>query len=306
MKYFSTNSDDAYSSVSASNRRLVRGFIKYLKSKQRRDSSIKVYTNDLRAFMVWNMNYNDNKDFIKITADDFLRFQQAGLQDWKWSFARLHEVESVLSSLSNYIETEGIYDGYVNIIKSVRKKRTYDSMKRRAYTKKEIAELFDLLITRECYREACAIAIVIFSGMKKEDVLRLQIDAFDHADIYADVFYKISVNGRRYYVLRDKVQSYIDGWLECRKDRNVQGKWLFSDCDEQSQKGVSYAVDSMMKVVMCELNFPLSWEALRLYAKQEFIEADLPYEVVKEIAGISREDMIAMYIGGRKETKRNG
>ena len=137
-------------------------------------------------------------------------------------------------------------------------------------------------------------------------MLRLQIDAFDHADIYADVFYKISVNGRRYYVLRDKVQSYIDGWLECRKDRNVQGKWLFSDCDEQSQKGVSYAVDSMMKVVMCELNFPLSWEALRLYAKQEFIEADLPYEVVKEIAGISREDMIAMYIGGRKETKRNG
>ena len=98
-------------------------FVEYLQSIDRAPTTISQYKSDLAIFWVWNLQYNNNKPFIKITKREFARFQNHCLNEWGWSSNRVRRVKAVISSMSNFIENildeEEEFAGYRAVIRKI-------------------------------------------------------------------------------------------------------------------------------------------------------------------------------------------
>lgn len=119
---------------------LVNDFLDYLVSIDRSKKTIFNYKNDLEIFMIWNLEYNNNKFFVDITKREFVKFQKHTLEEWNWSSNRIRRVKSVISSLSNYIENmlDDEYENYRSVIKKIESPVKENVREKTVFTKDEV------------------------------------------------------------------------------------------------------------------------------------------------------------------------
>ena len=109
------------SQINPQNKQLLEDFIDYLRSIQRRETTINGYINDIQIAFVWNLLYNGNIFYCDWTKRQIVRYQNWLLNENKNSPARIKRLKSSLSSLGNYIETvlDDEYPDFRNIINKI-------------------------------------------------------------------------------------------------------------------------------------------------------------------------------------------
>lgn len=292
--YVNLNGKDNWKSVRQSNKALMNKFLTFLRSKGRKDRTLKEYENALKIFFIWNMNYNDNKDFINLAKDDFLRFRMYGYNEVKWSASREYVFESIFASLSKYIENELHIEGFKSVLSGIKLKSIVYGVKvsKMPYTTEQINSALDLCVFDGEYKAACLIALIVCSGKDMHDLLKCEVSFFDERHIYKDVLYKLPM--AKSYVLKEKFDPYLKLWLDYRKENGIESKWLFPDFNV-SEKPWSY--DRAKYVISSYIDSTFYVKSLRECAVIEFANAGLPRELLLEMSGLDDDSLARTYVG---------
>lgn len=260
------------------------------------------------------MEFNDNKDFIKITKREFAKMQKHCLEEWGWSPKRVRRFKSTISSLSNYIENildeEPEFEGYRSSIKKIESPSNEYVREKTVFSMEELQVLLDSLVEKNEYMKACAVALAIYSGRRKSELPRFKVEYFSDENIKFDgamwkTNEKVKTKGRgkgkflELYVLRKQFKPYLDLWMKQREELGIESQWLFPRkengiwIDEQIRPDTLDSwTDSFSKI----LGKDYYWHSLRHFFATMLSENNIPTQVIQSIVGWDSADMVNLYI----------
>lgn len=295
--------------VLPSNVELADDFIDYLKSIGRAETTIEQYKSDLRIFWVWNLQHNQNKEFIKITKREFARFQNHCLNEWGWSPKRIRRVKSVLSSMSNYIENildeEPEFEGYRAVVRKIESPADDVVREKSIFTTEELQGLLDYLVEHEEYEKACMLSLAMNSGRRKAELPRFKVNYFTDENVRFGSLYKtpekVRTKGRgkgkylELYVMKKPFDPYLKLWLDERERLGIESEWLFPLKSNPAEPLKPETLDSWAETFSRILQKPFYFHSLRHYFTSECLKNNLPASVVQEIVGWESADMVNLY-----------
>ena len=293
---------------------LMREFLDYLKSIDRAKTTIYQYEQDLNIFWVWNLQYNNNKDFIKTTKREFAKFQNHAINEWQWSPKRTRRVKSVISSLSNFIENildeEEGYEGYRSVIKKIENPVNEAVREKTIFESEEIQRLLDYLVENKKYMRACVLALAVYSGRRKAEIPRFKVSYFNEENVMFGSLYKtpekVVTKGRGskgkllyLYVLKNQFDPYLNLWLKERERLGITSEWLFpskinGEWDNDNQLNTS-TMDSWTDGFTKFLGKDFYWHSLRHMFTTQLSQNNIPSSVIQEIIGWDSADMVNLY-----------
>jgi len=293
--------------INKQNVELCKDFLDYLVSIDRSPNTIDQYRNDLKIFMCWNLENNDNKYFVDLTKREIAKFQKYAITDLQWSTNRLSRVKSTLSSLSNYIENmlDDEYENYRPIVRKVETPVKQTIREKTVITDDEVQKILDELVERKKYQVACLVALAAFGGARKSELLRYKVSYFDDENIMdTAALYKtpekIQTKGRgsqgkmlTKYTLLD-FKKYFDLWMKEREEKEYpESEWLFikQDGEQLTISAVDGYVDMLSKI----LGRDFYWHSLRHQLVSRLFRIGLPADVIQEYFGWSSAEMLKIY-----------
>ena len=242
-QYNKITDPESIAQINPENMALIEDFAIYLQSVDRSPQTIEHYKSDLQIFFVYNLQHNGNKRFTEVTKREFVRFQNHALNVWKWSPNRIRVVKSAISSLSNYIENildeEEGFQGFRSIIQRIESPAKEATLEKSVFTPEEMQDLLDHLTRAKEYRKAAALALAMYSGRRKAELVQFKVSHFTPENVVFDTFWKtddtIRTKGRgvkgkqiNLYVLKAKFEPYLNRWLRERQRRGITSEWLLT------------------------------------------------------------------------------
>lgn len=302
--YNNLTSEEQIARISDENKYLKKEFLDYLRSISRSEETISQYSHDLNIFFVWNLENNDNKDFVNIKKRDFIKFQNAALNDWGWSSSRIRRVKSCISSMSNFIENimdeEEGYENYRSCINKIENPVNEKVREKTVFTAEELQGLLDKLCEDEQYEKACVLALAMCSGRRKAELLRFKVSYFDDENVVFGSLYKtpekVKTKGRgkngkllELYTLKKPFDPYLKLWLKQREEMGVDDEYLFPNIQIETLN--SWAL-TFSKILQRDFY----WHSLRHYFVTYLSRCNIPTEVIKEIGGWSDISTVGIYL----------
>lgn len=301
--------------VLPSNIELADDFIDYLQSIDRSSSTIFQYRHDLNIFWVWNLENNNNKEFVKITKREFARFQNHCINVWQWSSNRIRRVKSVISSMSNFIENildeEPEFEGYRAVVRKIESPPKELVREKTVFELEELQKLLDYLVEKKRYMQACVLALAMYSGRRKAELLRFKVSYFDESNVIFGSLYKtpekVKTKGRGsrgkmldLYVMKKGFDPYLKLWLEERERLGIKSEWLFPRRNldgtfSETETATTDSIDRYTESFSEFLDKPFYWHSLRHFFTTQCLKANLPTSVVQEIVGWESADMVNLY-----------
>jgi len=293
--------DELLAKINIQNKELKQDFLDYLESVDRSEQTVYQYSKDLDSFFVWNLQSNDNKFFVDIKKRDYIKWQKWAMDILGWSPARLKRVKATLSSLSNYIERilDDEYPNFRSVITKIESPIKEPVREKTVLTDEQIKELLDRLTAEERYEQACAVAILAYSGMRKAELLLMKTSYFTESNIIFDgAMYqteKIRTKGRgkngkqlnKYVLIAAK--PYIDKWLSVRPE--FDNDWMFVNAHGERRKDISTFTAHWSKL----LSEDIYAHSFRHYFTSYLSRMNIPAEVIREINGWSEIGMVSVY-----------
>ena len=238
--YNHITTEEKIAEINENNTWLINEFLEYLASIDRAPQTLRSYKSDLHIFFVWNIDFNNNKDFVKLTKREIAKFQNYAINEWHWSPRRVRRVKSTLSSMSLFIENilddEEGYENFRPIIKKIESPVNEAIREKTIFSDEQVELLMNTLVERKEYEKACAVAIAAYSGMRKAEILQMKMEYFNDDHLVFDCLYKtdkIRAKGRgqlgkqiNKYVMK-KVDKYLDLWKAERERLGINSEWVF-------------------------------------------------------------------------------
>lgn len=293
--------------INENNKWLMSEFLEYLASIDRSPKTITGYRNDLHIFFCWNLEYNNNKEFIKINKREIAKFQNFAINEWQWSPKRIRRVKSTLSSMSNFIENilddEEGYENFRPIIRKVESPANEAVRDKTVLSDEQVNMLIDTLAERGEYEKCCAVAIAAFSGMRKAELLQMKMEYFTPEHIVFNCLYKtdkIRAKGRgklgkqiNKYIMT-KVDKYLNLWRKQREELDINSEWVFvtKQNGEWTQRlSLDVWTDEFSEILEDDFYF----HSLRHYVCTMLISYNLPAEVIREFFQWESVEMLKIY-----------
>lgn len=310
--YNDITSPEKLKQVNPENIELGNDFLDYLASTDRANSTIKQYRSNLNIFWCWNLEFNGNKHFVKMTKREVSKFQNHAINVWQWSPKRIRTVKATISSLSNFIENilDDEYEGYKPIVRKIESPADETVRTKTVFQLDELQPLLDELVERNEYMKACILALAMYSGKRKSELTRFKVSYFDDSNLICHgALYKtpekMVTKGRGQrgklldvYTLAKPFKPYLDLWLKERERLEITSEWLFPKCrdgkwlDEHIE---ITSMDSYAKTFSNILNKPFYFHSLRHAYTTYLLEQNLPESIVQTIQGWSSSDMLRIY-----------
>lgn len=231
--------DEEFALVNEDNRELLDEFFEYCESVDKSPATIRQYTSDLRIVMTWFKQYAKNKDFVDIQKRDVIKFQGWCIKQGM-SPARIRGLRSATSSLGIYIENmmDDLYPDFRNIINKIPAPNLSAVREKTILESSQIEKLLDDLVADNRYQQACFIAVLAGSGMRKSEITQCNVSWFvgDKVEIYEGMYVSpeirtkgAGVRGKRMtkYIIADIAQKYIDLWMKERESLGIDNEELF-------------------------------------------------------------------------------
>lgn len=303
-------STDAISKINPENISLMK---KFLKDKSIRTSAktIIVYESNLNMFFVWNLEYNNNKKFIDIKKIEFSEFFSFASEELKLGSARLNNIRSTLSSLSNFIVKfyDDEYPTFKNVIlniiesspKEVRREKTI-------LTDEQIENLLEHLKNTD-KQQACWLALAVTSGARFSELLNFEIDLIDEnntafGDLFLETTRQIKTKGRGKngkllykYILREKFLPFYKEWFFEREKimKENEKTHLFLFIKQNGEQATETTIRGWIEEFEKYLGVPFYAHALRHYLTTLLSRKNIPYMFIKEIFGWQDLSMVSVY-----------
>lgn len=295
--------------VNPKNKELLSDFLDYLKSIQRSSATIAGYENDIQIAFVWCLEHNDNAFYCDWTKRQVVKYQNWLLNENQNSPARIKRLKAALSSLGNFIESvlDDEYPNFRNIINKVESPVNQPVREKTVLTDAQIDGLLSILTQKKQYDKACALALALYSGRRKAELLRFRVDDFsDQRLVCGGALYKSApiktkgrgVNGKQLecFCLAKKFKPYLDAWLMHREEVGLDSEWLFPDKKNPSEHlGIS-TMNSWAKTFSSELGVDFYWHAMRHMTVTNFKRAGIPDTVIQQYIGWADISMVPVYV----------
>lgn len=302
-------SPEKLAKVNPSNMQLKADFLDYLKSVQRSPLTIRGYDNDLDIFFCWVLDNADNKDFVKITKRELVRFQNWLCGENENGSARVRRIKSAISSLSNYIEaildTDEEFKDFRSIVRKIENPALQPVREKTVLTDEQVEYLLNTLTERGQYEKACLVALEMFSGRRKAELPRFRVSDFDDEHIVCDgALYKsspIKTKGRalgKYipcYTLVKDFKPYLDRWMSYREENGIESEWLLPDPNNPSEQLSISTLNSWAESFSSILGVPFYHHSARHRYCTYLVRAGIPEGVIAEIVGWESTELVKTY-----------
>lgn len=298
--------------INVENLNLKDDFLNFLISADRTKETLKVYTSNLNIIFCWLYERARNKPFYELTKRDVMNFQNYMVRN-ELSSARIKNIRSTMSSLSDYIERmmDDEYPDFRNIISKVPCPPSSAVREKTVLKEDDVQELLDVLIDTKRYQVACFVAMAVFGGSRKSELVQYQENWFnDEATmngLYVTPFIRTKGRGRqgkklKKYILKNKVDYYLNLWREERKELGVDINDLFVVRDGDKWIPAKHSTaNSFMTTCSNIMNQDIYSHALRHCYCTYLVRAGIPLEVVKDLVGHESVDTTSIYVDIDKE-----
>lgn len=309
-QYNKITDPESIAQINPENMALIEDFAIYLQSVDRSPQTIDHYKSDLQIFFVYNLQQNGNKRFTEITKREFVRFQNHALNVWRWSPNRIRVVKSALSSLSNYIENildeEEGFQGFRSIIQRIESPAKEATLEKSVFTPEEMQALLDHLTRAKEYRKAAALALAMYSGRRKAELVQFKVSHFTPENVVFDTFWKtdetIRTKGRgvkgkqiNLYVLKDKFEPYLNRWLRERQRKGITSEWLLTTERHPFRQLSPETMNGWAREFSEFLGRPFYWHSMRHYFTTMLARDEVPESVIQDIIAWESADMVKLY-----------
>ena len=292
------------------NLRLAEDYMEYLASVGRSPGTIYQYRANLNIFWCWNYRENRDKFFVKVTKRDFAKFQNAALNQWKWSPRRVRTFRATLSSLSNYIENmlDDEFPDYRSVVLKIEAPANDLVREKTVFEESELQQILDELCEQGRYEQACMLSLAMNSGRRKSELLLFKVSYFDKKNlICGGALYKTpekiktkgrGVNGKplTVYTLAKGFDKYLNLWLEAREKAGIKSEWLFPKHDKRSPDHLEvHTMDAWAKLFSSIIGRPFYWHSMRHFFTTKLAKSNIPDTVIADIVGWSSPALVAVY-----------
>lgn len=303
-------SPELVAQVNPENLQLKKDFLDYLKSVQRSPGTIHGYENDLDIFFVYCMKNLGNKSFTRVTKRDLVSFQNWLINENGNSPSRVRRIKSAISSLSNFIEAilddEEEFKDFRSIVRKIESPVNQPVRDKTILSEEQLVGLLDTLTEKGQYEKACMVALAMYSGRRKSELVRFRVDDFkDENLVCGGALYKTSDTIKtkgfglgKYiycYTLAKGFKPYFDRWMEQREKDGVVSEWLFPLRDDPTQQMKPETLNSWAISFGKLLEVDFYWHSLRHAFCTKLVRAGLPESAIQEIIGWSSADMVRIY-----------
>lgn len=306
-KHNDITSPELLAQVNPENKQLLEDFLDYLKSTQRSEGTIASYKNDIEISFVWNLQFNNNAFYCDWTKRNIMRYQNWLLTENKNSPARVRRLKAALSSMGNFVENilDEEYPNFRNIINKVESPLNQPVREKTILSSDQIESLLSRLTEMERYDKACALALALYSGRRKSELLRFKVSDFDDSRLVCDgALYKsspIKTKGRgngkmlECFTLANKFKPYFDAWMDERGRIGVNSVWLFPDVKNPNEPLNVATMNSWANQFTKMLGVDFYWHAIRHSTVTTFKRAGIPDTVIQQYIGWSDISMVPVY-----------
>lgn len=307
-KYNNITSPELLSEVNSKNTELLNDFLDYLRSVGRSAGTVSQYKNDIEISFVWCLKFNDNRYFIDWTKRQIVKYQNWLLNTNGNSPARVRRMKAALSSMSNYIENllDDEYPNFRNIIGKVESPANEPVRTKTVITEEQAKSLLDHLIDKGEFDKACSVALAMYSGRRKSELLRFKLSDFndDHlvcgGSLYQSDPIKTKgrgINGKmlKTYCLAKHFKPYLDKWVQYRKENGIESEWLFPDKSDTSKHAQITLLNSWTHGFSKYLGVPFYYHMLRHFTTTYFKRAGIPDSVIQQYIGWADISMVSVY-----------
>lgn len=316
--YNTITSPEKLEQVNKDNIQLENDFLDYLASTDKSKETIKQYKANLHVFWCWNLEYNDNKFFVKLRKRELAKFQNHAMNSWHWSSRRIRTVKATLSSLSNYIENilDDEYEDYKSIVGKIESPVDTPAREKTVFQEDDLLPLLNHLVENKEYMKACALSLAMNGGRRKAELPRFKVGYFrPEFTICNGALYKtpekVKTKGRgakgkllELYTLSSPFNPYLKLWLDERQSLGINSQWLFPK--RSNGKWVDEPIrvttlDSWARSFSIFLGKPFYWHSLRHYFTTKLISYDIPSSVIQDVIGWESADMVNRYDDTEKD-----
>jgi len=294
--------------VNSDNIQLLNEFVDYLRSLQRSNATIEQYIYDIRIAFVWNLQFNNNKFFVEWTKRNVVAYQNWLLNTNGNSPARVRRLKAALSSLSNFIENvmDDEFPQFRNIINKIESPANQPVREKSVFSEDQIKELLSYLTEHKYYDRACAVALAVYSGRRKSELVRFKVSDFDESHLVCDgALYKsdpIKTKGRgvggkmlNCFTLAKQFDPYLKNWLAFREQKGIDSEWLFPNPANPSQHLASSALSGWTDGFTKILGEDFYFHACRHFCTSAFKRAGIPDSVIQQYIGWEDISMVSIY-----------
>jgi integrase len=310
--YNDLTSEEKLAKVNEENLELEDDFLEYLVTTDRAESTLVQYRAAINIFWCWNLDFNKNKSFVELTKREISKFQKHALNEWKWSPRRMRFVKSVMRSMENFIINiiDDDYPDYKRIWDKIENPVNEAVREKSVFTDEELQILLDKLVEREEYMKACVLALAIYGGRRKAELVRFKVSYFDKENLICDgAIYKtpekIKTKGRGQrgkllycYTLAKPFQPYLDLWLQERKKLNITSDWLFPQYKNGKwldEHITTTTADSYARTFSKIMDNNFYFHACRHKFVTALSEQNIPDKVIKDIVGWDSLELVSWY-----------
>lgn len=307
-KMNSITSPELLAQVNPQNTQLLNDFIDYLRSLQRSEGTICGYKSDIEIAWVWNLKNNDNRFYCDWTKRQVVKFQNWLLSENQNSPARIKRLKSSLSSLGNYIENvlDDEFPMFRNIICKIDSPVNQAVREKSVFTEEQINGLLTHLLSTMQYDKACALALALYSGRRKSELLRFKVSDFSDQMLVCDgALFKsepIKTKGRgitgkqlECFCLSKPFRPYLTAWLQYRAKCGIESIWLFPNKKDPGEPMAVSTLNSWANIFTRLLGMDFYWHSMRHMTVTNFKRAGIPDTVIQQYIGWSDISMVPVY-----------
>lgn len=299
---------EKYALVNNKNKALLKEWVEYLHSVDRSNETVAQYENDYRIWAVWNYDNAEDKEFFDINKRDVMRFQSYCLNELGHSPARVRRLRATLSSLSNYIENilDEDYPNFRNIIGKIEAPTLEPVREKLVMEDVNVEEALEKLTASGKHQQACFLALAVYGGARKSEILRFKVDYFKEECIENGLYKtpeKIKTKGRgkrgkqlNKYTIVKYFKPYLENWLKEREELGIESEWLFvRDVKGKYEQAIVSTADSWSKTIGRFMDENFYAHASRHMYVTRMYKAGIPAEVIKQIGGWESVEMVSTY-----------
>ncbi len=291
--------------INKENLRLMEDFLSYLKSIGRSETTIRGYKSDCLIFFTWCLENAGNKFYVDISKRDIVAYQNWLLSNNENSPARIRRLKSTISSLGNYVENvlDDEYKDFRCIVRKIESPVNQPVRQKTVLTDEQCQVLLKTLVDDKKYEQACCVALAMYSGRRKAELVRFKCSYFDDSNIIYGSIYrtpeKVLTKGRGGKMLTlytfTKFKLYFEMWMQERERLGIESEWLFPDKKDPTKQLSVSTLDSWAEKFSKILGLDFYWHSLRHFWTSENARKNLPDSVIQKLSGWSDISLVGVY-----------
>lgn len=298
--------------INYDNRTLMDDFLDYMVTTDKAPKTIKVYKSNLNIIMCWLHERAKDKPFTEITKRDIINMQNFMVRNGL-SSARINNLRSTMSSLSNYIETilDDEYPNFRNIVGKIPPPPKNTVREKTVLSDEDVQELLDVLIDTGRYQVACFIAMSVYGGARKAETIQFKREWFCDENVMSGLYKTplIRTKGRgsagkklNKYILKSKVDYYLDLWDKEREEKGIDCEYLFvTKEDGEWVQAKESTANSFVETCSRLMDMDIYNHCLRHKYVTYLKEQGIPLDIIADIVGHDDTSTTKLYDDSPKE-----